>query len=383
MRRTLLGELERHGAEVTERRSRSSRSAPPRRGRRAAARAPSGGSSGSARGSRAAARPGTGISRAHSSGTALRPIRGRRRRGTRRRGPSVSVKMQLTRSSAASSLRASISRISSSVASRIASASFSVDRGGAAERDEPHRRAALQSARAAARPRRRVSRRCSPGSSSPSRSGPKRDALERAHAVADRLAHPPHLALAALVDRELEPVRRRAGAPARARCAPSSSSTPSRSARSAGSRTGGLRDRRAVGRGTSKRRVREPVGELAVVGQQDQAGGVGVEPADRVQAPLARDERRRPSGGPAGRCAVETTPARLVERRRPRAPARCRDRPAVDRDGVELVDVARRVGDDLAVDRHAAVERSSCSAARREATPAWARYLASRTSLPP
>src|SRR3954451_18532966 len=35
----------------------------------------------------------------------------------------------------------------------------------------------------------------------------ERDALERLHAVAHRLAHPPHLALAALVDRDLELAR--------------------------------------------------------------------------------------------------------------------------------------------------------------------------------
>jgi hypothetical protein len=63
------------------------------------------------------------------------------------------------------------------------------------------------------------------------------------------------------------------------------------------------------------RRVGHAVRELAVVGEQDQAGGVGVEPAD-VEEPLGPvlDEVlsvRRPSGSDI----VETTPRGLFSTR--------------------------------------------------------------------
>ncbi len=81
-----------------------------------------------------------------------------------------------------------------------------------------------------------VSRRCAPGAGAePQR--PEGDALERVDGMADRLAHPPDLALAALVDGHLEHAgptwRTFAGA-----VRPSSSSTPSRRLRSARSVTG-------------------------------------------------------------------------------------------------------------------------------------------------
>src|SRR3954469_5181160 len=70
--------------------------------------------------------PRTGISRAHSSGTLLSPISRAATAGNSASRSGVSVKMQLTRSSMASPLRPRISRISVSVAARIASAVFSV-----------------------------------------------------------------------------------------------------------------------------------------------------------------------------------------------------------------------------------------------------------------
>jgi len=48
---------------------------------------------------------------------------------------------------------------------------------------------------------------------------------------------------------------------------------------------------RPVGLGHLEGRVREPVGELAVVGEQDQSRRVDVETADRVQANAARHQR--------------------------------------------------------------------------------------------
>ncbi len=157
---------------------------------------------------------------------------------------------------------------------------------------------------------------------------------------------------------------------------PSSSSTPSRSARSARSRTGGSADDRAVGLVDLEARVREPVGQLAVVGEQDQPGGVDVEPADRVQAlglGHQRDDGRTPLRVARGR----DDAGRLVERvHDPLVDGR--DRPAVDRDRVRRS--PRRAPDRSrptppTVTRPA---RTISSDARREATPAEARYLARR-----
>ena len=94
----------------------------------------------------------------------------------------------------------------------------------------------------------------------------------------------------------------------------------------------------------------EPVGELAVVGQQQQAGRVGVEAADRVEPRLACRPARRPPAAPPGSLAVETTPAGLFTAQTSRASAA--DRAAVDPHVVALPDVPRRIGDHLAADRH-------------------------------
>ena len=122
----------------------------------------------------------------------------------------------------------------------------------------------------------------------------------RTHRVADGLAHAPHLAVAALVDRE--PQQRRGGTSATCAGAviPSSSSTPSRSRRSAPG------DGRALDLGEvllldAERRVGEAVGEVAVVGEQQQALGVGVEAADREHPRLVAAPARPRWAGPAGR----------------------------------------------------------------------------------
>ena len=61
-------------------------------------------------------------------------------------------------------------------------------------------------------------------------------------------------------------------------------------------------------------RMGEPVGELAVVGEEQQALGVAVEPADGEHPRLVRAPGRRRSAGPAGSVAVVTTPAGLFSR---------------------------------------------------------------------
>ena len=91
----------------------------------------------------------------------------------------------------------------------------------------------------------------------------------------------------------------------------------------------------------------EPVGELAVVGQQQQPGRVGVEAADRVEPGRRVDQldHRRP----AARLARGRDDAgRLVDR--PDLARLGADRAAVDPHVVALPDVPRRVGDDLAAD---------------------------------
>ena len=66
--------------------------------------------------------------------------------------------------------------------------------------------------------------------------------------------------------------------------------------------------------------VGEPVGQLAVVGQQQQPGRVGVESADRVEA-RRRATSSTTAGRPPGSRAVETTPAGLFTAQTSRASA--------------------------------------------------------------
>ena len=133
------------------------------------------------------------------------------------------------------------------------------------------------------------------------------------HRVADRLAHAAHLAVAALVDRDraaafggeqrrpwpARSCRRRARRPRAAWRTAAADGRPSTSARYSFS--------------TPKRRMGQPVGEVAVVGEQQQALGVGVEAADREHPRLGRARGRRRSWRPLRVGGVVTTPARLVE----------------------------------------------------------------------
>ena len=138
-----------------------------------------------------------------------------------------------------------------------------------------------------------------PSGRSPSRSGPNATRSSAQHAMADGLAHPPHLPLAPLVQHELDAVGREPphlGGRGLAVVERDALAQPPQR---------GLAHRRvadldAVDARDLERRVGEPVGELPVVREQEQAGRVGVEPPDRVQALAARRSARRPSGGPAG-----------------------------------------------------------------------------------
>ena len=239
--------------------------------------------------------PGTGISRAHSSGTRLSPISRAATAGNSASRSSVSVKMQLDEVVGVEPRCARSARASArSVASRMASASLARRcwrRGGRSGASG----AAIQSAQrgrgrraaAAARPRRGRAAGAAPGAQ-PRRAAAGRSATRSSSrdAVPDGLEHAPHLALAALVDRQLELVRARARRTRAGAVRPSSSSTPSRSARSARSR-----DRRAAHlrpvdlRGTSKRGCISRCASSPSLVSRISPVRVGVEAADRVQAP--------------------------------------------------------------------------------------------------
>src|SRR3954470_10714052 len=153
--------------------------------------------------------PGTGISRAHRSGTLESPISRAATAGNWASRSGVSVKMQLTRSSAVSWLRARISRISSSVAARIASALFSVTE--LAPRIAISRirgRDSINWARGVAQALHLVLAQppVLTRFEAPQAERAEGDPLELADGMADRLAHAADLALAALVHDQLERV---------------------------------------------------------------------------------------------------------------------------------------------------------------------------------
>ncbi len=134
---------------------------------------------------------------------------------------------------------------------------------------------------------------------------------------------------------------------------PSSSSMPSRSARRARS-LGRPSTRGPIGPRDLEARVGERVGEVAVVGEQDQAGAVGVQAPDGVQA-LAGGHEVDDGGPPVGVGRRGDHPGRLVQRVDD-ARARPAHELAVDRDRLVAGDVARRVGDHGAVDGHPPVD---------------------------
>ena len=106
--------------------------------------------------------------------------------------------------------------------------------------------------------------------------------------VADRLAHPLHLVLAALVEDELDPVRAEAARACRRGAAVLELDALTEAAERLVVRL--ALDLRLVRLLDAVARVREPVRERAVVREQERAGGVGVEAADRDDARLRRDE---------------------------------------------------------------------------------------------
>jgi hypothetical protein len=111
---------------------------------------------------------------------------------------------------------------------------------------------------------------------------PEANALQAHDPVPDVLAHALDLALAALVDRDLERVGLHAGDAGR-RGHPVLELDAGAQRPQCLFADGGALDHRPVGLVDLEARVRQPVGEVAVVGQQDQPRRIGVEPPHRIE----------------------------------------------------------------------------------------------------
>ena len=140
-------------------------------------------------------------------------------------------------------------------------------------------------------------------------------AVQRDDVVADRGEHPPRLVVAAFVQGQARVARVDEFEPGRQqrRFSPSSISVPL--ANSAVRRRAGparaWRDRPSA----LRFRRDDPVQQLAVVGEQQQAGGVPVQPPDRGQRRIAQAESRRQQSYDAPGILARTGDAgRLVER---------------------------------------------------------------------
>ena len=177
---------------------------------------------------------------------------------------------------------------------------------------------------------------------------PERDTLERHDRMADRLAHPPDLAVAAFVDGDQEGARGQAAHASRSGRAVVEPHAAAQLAYRA------LADRRPAHRCPVplldlEARMGQPVGELAVVGEQNEPGAVDVEPAHRVEAKRRADQ---PHHGPAalgiGRGRDDTE--RFVERDH-HLLAHQLNRFAVHGHARVRGDVGGDVGDRCAVDR--------------------------------
>ncbi len=168
--------------------------------------------------------------------------------------------------------------------------------------------------------------------------------------MADLLAHALDLALASLVDGQLEGVGtdpahagRRGASIVELDPGPERSQGPLRNR--------GAANHRAVGLLHLKGRMRQTVGQLAVVGEQDQTGGIDVQSPDGIEPQLAG--HKRDDGGPALRIARGADHAgRFVDG--------VDDQLGLDGHGATIeaqrirrFDVAGWVEDRLAVNRHA------------------------------
>src|SRR4051812_46792994 len=173
------------------------------------------------------------------------------------------------------------------------------------------------------------------------------DAAQLDDRVADRLEHAADLPLAALVDDDLQLGAEALDARRRGRAVVELDAVAQAPEVILGRASA---DAGAVGLGNLEARMGQAVRELAVVGQQDQAGALGIQAPDRVQAPGALGRELDDGRAPVGVARGRDHAGRLVDRVDD-VLARRAQRRAVERDAARLVDVARRIGDGLAGDR--------------------------------
>src|SRR5438094_6539307 len=228
-------------------------------------------------------------SRAHSSGTSPRPMTRAAAAGKTERMSSVAVKRMLMMSSWSTPFRASSSRRSactrSYTCSRVSTSTVVAPRkartaGGTAEIYLAWGGGSgsfLQLAQLGGRERAPVPRRQAAVAH-----GPDPRAHQPHHGVAHRVAHPPDLPVATLVDHDPEHVRLDEGDACHGGDAVVELYTVAQSP-----------DARARGRTLhlghilllhTERRMREAMGEVAVVGHDEQPLGVGIEPSDGEHA---------------------------------------------------------------------------------------------------
>ena len=206
-----------------------------------------------------------------------------------------------------------ISSISSVVASRISSRVVVLDVDGAAQGKESHRRRFCQSRAQTLDLGCRSSRRCVARLEIAERAGGRTRSAASASTgcpTASHMRRTWRLRPSRIVSSITSP---RTPAHLRGRGRPVLELDARRAAaRSACRRAGPPPTRDAVGLGHLKARVGEAVGELAVVGQQDQAAAVDVQTPDGIEAQAAGAATRSTTvGRPWVSLAVETTPSGL------------------------------------------------------------------------
>ncbi len=174
-------------------------------------------------------------------------------------------------------------------------------------------------------------------------------ALQAPDRMPDVLAHSLDLVLASFVDGELERV---GGDPshARRRGAAVVERHPGAECLHRLLANGRVGKDRAIGLLDFEARMGEPVGELTVIGQEDQAGRVDVEAAHRVQ-PQGRENQRHHRRAALGIASGGDHSEWLVDGEDD-ARGRLRDGPAIHFDLVGELDCPGRVGDLNTADRH-------------------------------
>src|SRR5687767_6774291 len=232
--------------------------------------------------------PGTSISRLHKRGTWPKPSSRAATAGNCAFRSSVTVKMTETKLSGRRSFRAMSSETSSRVAARMESSSLASacaapliahNRSVIATRILP-KRLHLIGAEPAGLPLGEPFE--------PERA--EADALERDDVVAHGLGHPADLSISPLLEGDLDAALSRA---AHARLAGEAVFELDPIAQASKLGLGRrLSERCAIGALDAVARMRQPVRKLAVVGQEDEPGRVGVEPPHRVEPPARRHEVR-------------------------------------------------------------------------------------------